>query len=97
MIENIKSGILFILVVSSLLLTLALWNYQPAYEELGEPTYLDETRLVEGDTRQIDDVVYPKQILFHNFHEHSQLPDYKGMEQLFEEIKEWPFTEVEPL
>lgn len=64
MIENIKSGILFILVVSSLLLTLALWNYQPAYEELGEPTYLDETRLVEGDTRQIDDVVYPKQILF---------------------------------
>ncbi|MBR7554508.1 YycH family regulatory protein [Allobacillus sp. GCM10007491] len=95
MIENIKSVILFILVASSLLLTLALWNYQPAYEELGEPTYLDETRL-KGDKRQIADVVYPKKILFHNFHEHSQLPDYRGMEQLYEKIKEWPFAEVEP-
>ncbi len=94
-IENIKTAVLFILVGTSLLLTLALWNYQPTYEELGQPTYLEETRM-DGDSRQLTELIHPRNIYFHNYSRHSQPPSPEDLSQLFHDTRTWSFTSIQP-
>ncbi|WP_188207439.1 YycH family regulatory protein [Alkalibacillus aidingensis] len=93
--EKLKSILLFILVSTSLLLTLAIWTYQPEYEELDPPTYLEENEL-EGEKHEIHSILRPKQIIFNNFRTYSMLPDKQLEMDFYEELTEWSFSHIEP-
>src|SRR5699024_11125501 len=59
----IKSYILAILVLISLLLTFSLWNYKPNYERVFDTDYVDEVNL--GGTKKTKaEVVKPESIIF---------------------------------
>ncbi|GAA0468956.1 YycH family regulatory protein [Alkalibacillus silvisoli] len=92
--ETIKSVILIALVCSSLFLTLALWTYQPEYEELDQTTYLEETEL-DGEQRNFGHVVHPKQIVFNDSRQYSKLPTKELEMDLFAEITEWDFSNID--
>lgn len=91
MIEHIKSVILFLLVASSLLLTYALWTYQPDFEPIEQTDYIDESKL-DGEERTVREVISPNQIIFHDYQVHKQLIDKQQERELYEEILTWQFT-----
>ncbi|MET3683851.1 regulatory protein YycH of two-component signal transduction system YycFG [Alkalibacillus flavidus] len=92
--EHFKSGILFILVISSLGLTFALWTYQPQYEEPGQITYLEETEL-DGKQKVLKDVVLPDKMIFNQSRQYSMLTSKQEEKQLFNDMSEWTFSEID--
>ncbi|GAK03408.1 YycH protein [Geomicrobium sp. JCM 19037] len=62
MTERIKSGVLIVLILSSLLLTWQLWTYQPNLEVLDEGGYTTESI---GETAATDDIIKPANIIYH--------------------------------
>ncbi|WP_027964555.1 YycH family regulatory protein [Halalkalibacillus halophilus] len=93
-IEHLKTIILVLLVGASLLLTLALWTYQPDFEELDQATYLDETEL-GGEERNVRELIRPTQISFNNFREYSMIKDQETKQQLYDEITDWSFSQID--
>lgn len=64
-IETVKSYILFILVLISLLLTFFLWNYKPNYSTIkGDTNYLNEIDL-GGSEQTKRSIIHPSNIVFH--------------------------------
>lgn len=61
--ENIKSGILIVLVMVSILLTWNLWTYQPNYETMKSNDYVKEVSLSEK--QEVQKIVRPDQLLYH--------------------------------
>ncbi|PKR77408.1 hypothetical protein CEY16_11805 [Halalkalibacillus sediminis] len=94
-IEYIKSGILTILVGMSLLLTLALWTYQPAHESLNDTNYIDET-VIDGEEKTLTSLLQPSEIIAHDGNSHSSLDDREDELRLFEEIRTWQVTQTNP-
>ncbi|HLR64431.1 MAG TPA: two-component system activity regulator YycH [Pseudogracilibacillus sp.] len=86
--ETVKSFILFILVMISLLLSLLVWNYQPSYETLYDPSYVGEVD-VGGSERTKSDLIAPAKILFH-FNEETYAFN-KASERLsfFKDLQQW--------
>ncbi|MGM8215806.1 YycH family regulatory protein [Bacillaceae bacterium W0354] len=95
MIEHIKTIVLFLLIATSLLLTVAIWNYQPQYEPLGQMDYLEETQL-DGEQKSIRTLIKPKQIIFHNYLDKRQIATTAEVNSLYEEILNWDFASVDP-
>ena len=95
MIEHIKSVILFILVAMSLVLTVAIWNYQPQYEPLSQMDYLEETQL-DGVQLPLRALIEPQQIVFHNYQEKKELSSPSERHDFYEQMMEWDFASVDP-
>ncbi|WP_017187780.1 two-component system activity regulator YycH [Alkalibacillus haloalkaliphilus] len=91
--EQFKTALLVLLVISSLFLTLALWTYQPEYEELDQATYLEETEL-DGEPKHLSQVLQPDQIVF-NETDSAIIPDKQEEAELFEEIADWSFSQID--
>lgn len=89
MLENIKSAVLTILVLSSVTLTWLLWTYQPEYgvrEESGE-NYVEIEDL--GETRDFHEIIQPKEILIHEGEEIAYLHPMEGQYRtIINELKE---------
>ncbi|GEN44643.1 YycH family regulatory protein [Alkalibacillus haloalkaliphilus] len=96
--EQFKTALLVLLVISSLLLTLALWTYQPEYEELDQATYLEETEL-DGEPKHLSQVLQPDLIVFNETQqsttESAIIPDKQEEVELFEEIADWSFSQID--
>lgn len=85
-IETIKSYILTILVLISLLLTFIVWNYKPNYEHPFEGDYVDEINL-GGTAYRKSEIVQPETIIFkrnNNYFgftsQHDAVSFYKDMQ-----------------
>src|SRR5690625_2997571 len=63
--EMIKSYLLVILIGVSILLSVALWTYQPNYEQFQDPDYVNEVN-IGGEEQEIRDLIAPKSIVFHD-------------------------------
>ena len=85
--ENIKSIILGILIVTSLLLTWNLWTYQPSYDELQETKVVQEVSL--GPEKNVRDVVIPSQVVFHLNHEYYGTIQVQEIEMVMNEMRSW--------
>ncbi|GEL76352.1 YycH family regulatory protein [Tenuibacillus multivorans] len=93
--EQIKSIVLFLLVSFSLLITLALWTYQPQFEELEPPDYLEQTKL-NGVEKTLKELIYPEKVIFHNYNEHKQLTEKSDEISFYKEMLEWDFSTINP-
>ena len=85
--ENIKSIILGILIVTSLLLTWNLWTYQPSYDELQETKVVQEVSL--GPEKNVRDVVRPNQVVFHLNNEYYGTIQVQEIEMVMNEMRSW--------
>ncbi len=94
--ENIKSILLSILVGTSLLLTLAIWNYQPEYDVLDTGNIIDEsTKISYGSKESLKSIIHPKRIVFHQNNRIFSPDDQAKEDKLFKEIRSWPLTDFQ--
>lgn len=92
--ENIKSVILVILVITSVLLTWSLWTYQPALEMLEKTNTVEEVAI--GQKKEIKKIIQPDKIYYHHKKEkHYGTIDSKEIEKTVKEISKWNFDKFE--
>ncbi|AGK56167.1 YycH family regulatory protein [Bacillus sp. 1NLA3E] len=87
--ENIKSIILTILVVTSVVLTWNLWTYQPNYATMEKPNYIQEVALSEK--REMGELIKPVKLLYHLKDTHLGTINSGDLEHSLEEMKAWDF------
>lgn len=88
-IEKIKSYILSILVIISLLLTFALWNYKPNLSTVNsDENYLNEIDLggLEHTKRSI---IQPDKVIFHKNNELYGFEDTNDRENFYRKMQDW--------
>lgn len=95
--ETAKSFILVILIATSLLLSVAIWTYQPNYDQFQDMSYVHEVD-VGGQNLNKSELIKPDTIVFDDGHALYGFNDYKKRNQLFNDIASWllyDFTMVE--
>jgi len=90
--ENIKSGILTVLVLVSILLTWNLWTYQPNYETMESSDYVKEVSLSEK--QEVQKIIRPDQLLYHVKGQHYGTNNTGDMEKVIKELSRWAFFDV---
>ncbi|WP_066059571.1 YycH family regulatory protein [Robertmurraya korlensis] len=94
--ETIKSIVLLILVIFSILLTYLLWTYQPNYDTLKESgKTVEEVSL--GETKELKNIVRPERLFLHQGDKHFGTFDSFEIEQMMKELSLWGFSEFEDI
>lgn len=88
--EHIKSVVLVVLVFTSILLTLSIWNYQPHLETI-EDDYVHEVFI--GETREVADLIKPSKVLFHDGDRHFGTTNENEINNIMNELQGWTFNE----
>lgn len=89
-IETIKTYILTILVSISILLTFAIWNYQPNYDFLYNNQTEDVSEVDLGGLEKTKrDVVEPVSILFHNNDFYYGFTDPYDQKLFYQDMEDW--------
>ncbi|MBG9587976.1 YycH family regulatory protein [Cytobacillus firmus] len=93
--ENIKSIILTILVVTSVLLTWNLWTYQPTFERIEkEANTIQEVTIAEK--KEVNQIVRPDTLLFHLSEKQTFGTVSPGeIDKVINEISDWNFADFE--
>ncbi|TGB01229.1 YycH family regulatory protein [Halobacillus salinus] len=88
-VETMKSVILVILIAFSLLLSVALWNYQPKteVEETGES--IGQTKLDKGTEMSLSELVQPSQFVFHEAGRHYSYQDPQDQTLIYQNMQDW--------
>ncbi|ADU32531.1 YycH family regulatory protein [Evansella cellulosilytica] len=63
MIENIKTFILWVLIITSVLFTWQIWTYQHDYNFINETEYYESEQI--GEERSLEELIQPKQVITH--------------------------------
>lgn len=96
-IETMKSVILVILIAFSLVLTVALWNYQPVNDTLEDDVLIGNTQLDElGSERTLSELFIPEEIVFHDgnaYYAHADSIDKKDFYQ--QQMQQWNVTNID--
>ncbi|MFG6113643.1 YycH family regulatory protein [Halobacillus sp. MO56] len=92
--ETLKSIILFILIMLSLFLTVALWNYQPSHDRVEEDMGVDTD--VGGLEQTMTDVVQPSNIVFHNTAGDYGFTDSQDEALFYQQMQNWTLYNFEP-
>ncbi|WP_147802548.1 YycH family regulatory protein [Alkalicoccus halolimnae] len=88
--EHIKTAFLWIMIISSVVLTWMLWTYQPAYDELSETedSYIEIEDI--GESKSFTDLLYPSTVISHQEDEeywvHPSDENYGEMLEAMEDI-----------
>lgn len=90
--ERLKSTVLSVLVLLSILVTWNLWTYQPHYETMEKGNYVAEVTL--SDQQEVQKIVLPDQILFHIKEEHFGTNNPGELEKVINELGKWTFSDV---
>ena len=90
--EMVKSVILSLLIITSLLLTLAIWNYQPNIDEADNQ--LTDAKL-NGKEETKKNLIQPSQIIFHNNDFYQGLANKNKQKELYTNIQEWSFYDFD--
>lgn len=89
MMEHIKSVVLTLLIINSILLTWMIWTYQPEYRVLEESDYIRSERI--GEERSLQEVIYPEKIVIHendqSFWLHPTNDAYESILEQFENVQ----------
>lgn len=96
-IETMKSVILVILIAFSLVLTVALWNYQPVNDTLEENVLIENTQLDElGSERTLTELVIPEEIVFHEEGAYYTYADNIDKEDFYQQqMQQWNLTNID--
>lgn len=92
--ETLKTTVLIILVITSLLLTFGLWNYQPN-EDLQVTTntnYLNEVDL-GGKEETKRSIIKPSSIIFHSEGQYYGFSNPLEQDLLFQDMQEWVLSD----
>lgn len=89
--EKLKTALLVLLVFSSLLLTLAIWNHQPDFEMTGDEENLVDPQIESGYRLTRADVLKPIYVVYHDKakDQPSGFFDKVKEQELFERIREY--------
>ncbi|WHY67109.1 two-component system activity regulator YycH [Neobacillus sp. SuZ13] len=90
--ENIKSWILIVLVLVSILLTWNLWTYQPNYETMESSDNVKEVSLSEK--QEVQKIIRPDLLLYHIKGQHYGTNNTADMEKVIKELSRWAFFDV---
>ncbi|CAH2714665.1 Two-component system WalR/WalK regulatory protein YycH [Neobacillus rhizosphaerae] len=90
--EKIKSGILTILVLGSILLTWNLWTYQPNYATMEKNNYVEEVTVREK--QEVQKIIRPDQILFHVKGRHYGTNNTTELEKVIKDLSRWAFFDI---
>ncbi|MBI0578256.1 hypothetical protein IEC97_12870 [Neobacillus cucumis] len=91
--ENIKSVILSLLVLISIVLTWNLWTYQPNYETMKNTNTVAEVSLSEK--QEVQKILRPDQILYHIGGHHYGTSNTDELEEIIKQLGQWTFLNVE--
>ncbi|MFC0273087.1 YycH family regulatory protein [Metabacillus herbersteinensis] len=89
--ENVKSVVLTILVLISILLTWGIWTFQPSYEEIQSSTYF-ENEPISVEKREVYQAIKPQQIYFHEEKNHYSSFKAQYLKDTWKEIRKWEIT-----
>ncbi|KHE71881.1 YycH family regulatory protein [Halobacillus sp. BBL2006] len=94
--ETMKSVILVILIAFSLLLTLALWNYQPDFDTAGEESEVGKTTLEEsgGTQSTVLDLIEPTKIVFKHQGSYYSYADPSDRSAIYGRMKQWSLVNI---
>ncbi|MGI8313910.1 YycH family regulatory protein [Halobacillus mangrovi] len=95
-IETMKSVILVILIAFSLLLTVALWNYQPNFNQADENKDIGPTTLEKagGEQVEIPNLVEPAKVVYQTQGSYYSYADPNDRSQLYEKMKQWALVNI---
>lgn len=91
--ERMKSIVLLILVFMSAYLTWQIWTYQPTLKKTDQSEYF----IVKSDTKNIADVVKPKNVLLHVGEQHFQINDEEKMNNIQSAFLNWSLYSFEDI
>ncbi len=94
--ENIKSVLLTLLVVTSLVLTWSLWRYQPNLGEIEKTKFIQDVNI--GMKKEPKSLILPQKVLFHRNDRHYGAVDGGtqngiNMTIIMNKIRQWNFNE----
>ncbi|WP_181347371.1 YycH family regulatory protein [Thalassobacillus sp. CUG 92003] len=92
--ETLKSVILVILIMFSLLLTVALWNYQPESERIEDDNYVEDSELA-GAEAQLSDIIEPSQIIFHDSSSYTAYEENNEDAGVYELMRDWTIYDLQ--
>lgn len=88
--ENIKSAILTILVLLSIVLTWNLWTYQPDYETMKNSNVVAEVSISEK--QEVQKIIRPDQVLYHIKGEHYGTTNSTDLDKMVKQMSQWSFS-----
>lgn len=91
--ESIKSMILVVLILVSIIFTWNLWTYQPKFDLMESSNYVKEVTLREK--KELQRIIQPDQILFHVNDQHFGTTNSDELNKMMKEIGKWSFYDVE--
>ncbi|MGX6445951.1 YycH family regulatory protein [Neobacillus sp. K501] len=91
--ESIKSMILVVLILVSIIFTWNLWTYQPKFDLMESSNYVKEVTLREK--KELQRIIQPDQILFHVNDQHFGTTSSDELNKMMKEIGKWSFYDVE--
>lgn len=90
--ENIKSWILVVLVLVSVLLTWNLWTYQPNYDTMKKGNYVAEVTVSEK--QEVQKIIRPDRVLFHIKNEHYGTNNTEELDKIIKVMSGWAIYDV---
>ena len=93
--EKVKSIILTVLVVMSIILTMNLWSYQPIMEKPGDRSMVKEVLLSEK--KDIKEIVRIEQIIFNLKGNYYGTLSTEKIDNLMKAVSSWEFNSINPL
>ena len=91
-IEHVKSIVLFLLVISSVILTFVIWTYTPDYTSIEQTT---NNTTVIGTKKNIESVVKPYRMLYYQNDEFTGTTLPKYMDSALSSFRNWKDIEIE--
>src|SRR5690606_21290026 len=92
--ESIKTVVLIILVLSSIILTWSLWTYQPQYKDLVGTDDLVED-VTTNNPKETSKIIKPIKILYHIDGQHFGTYNETELNKVMKEIRPWEVNEVQ--
>ncbi|SET15753.1 Two-component signal transduction system YycFG, regulatory protein YycH [Salinibacillus kushneri] len=84
--ESIKSVVLAVLVIMSLILTLSIWTFSD-YDEINED--ITKNISINGQEADMNDVILPSQVVFHQQNQSYQFTEKTDQVNFYQDLKEW--------
>ncbi len=86
--ESVKSFVLTILVLLSILLTWGLWTYQPDYDTIENTTNIVRDVSI-SNTKEVSSLIRPTKVLFHFENQHFGTVDETNITTMVRDIRKW--------
>ncbi|MDF2607568.1 MAG: YycH family regulatory protein [Bacillales bacterium] len=93
--EIVKSYILSILIILSLVLSWYIWTIKPVYETIEENKVIQDVQI--GPKKVLRDIIFPKQLIIHKYQLHYGVTKIEDLDVLLEQFSEWKLKNFEKI